>query len=103
MRAIVGMIAEANRFRLAVDIPQGTGSTDMIHGEIGMTMKYSGFLSKIKAPSCAKPLHDLLTELENIAPEQFIEEPQGLDTYDSDMMLDDSGMIDEMDNFQPIQ
>lgn len=51
MRALIGIIAEDNRFRLAVDIPQGTGSTDMIHGEIGMTMKYSGFLSKIKSPS----------------------------------------------------
>ena len=25
------------------------------------------------------------------------------DMYDSELMIDDSGMIDEMDNFEPIQ
>ncbi|MFZ2255413.1 MAG: hypothetical protein WAW59_04550 [Patescibacteria group bacterium] len=51
MRAMVGLVAESERFRLAVDIPQGTGSTDMIHGELGLTMKQSDFSGKIKAPS----------------------------------------------------
>jgi hypothetical protein len=31
MRAIVGMIAESERFRLSVDVPQGQDSAEMIH------------------------------------------------------------------------
>lgn len=95
MRAFVGLIAESERFRLALDIPQASGSTDMMHGELGFTMKRSDFAGKISSPSGTKPLRDLFAELEKIAPEQFVEEPQ--------MTLDDSGnMLDDMDSLEPV-
>lgn len=99
MRAMVGIIAESERFRLSVDVPQGTGSTDMIHGEFWFTMKQSQFSGKINAPSWTKPLSELLTELERIAPEQFIEEPQ-MDIDESQFMIDDMDSLEPVDALQ---
>lgn len=99
MRAMVGLIAESERFRLALDIPQSTGSTDMMHGELGFTMKRSDFSGKISSPSGTKPLRDLFAELEKIAPEQFVEEPQ-MDLDESQFMIDDMDSLEPTDSIQ---
>jgi hypothetical protein len=99
MRATVGLIVESERFRLALDIPQGSGSTDMMHGELGWTMKRSDFSGKIKAPTSTKPLRELFAELEKIAPEQFVEEPQ-MDLDESQFMMDDMDSLEPTDSAQ---
>lgn len=100
MRAIVGMIAESERFRLSVDVPQGQDSAEMIHWEFWITMKRSDFSSKISAPSWAKPLSEMLTELEKIAPEAFTEEPQR--EFDESSLMTTDG-IDSLESTNSIQ
>lgn len=78
MRANVGLIARHEQFRLALDIPQGTGSTDMMHAEVGMTMKRSSFTDEIKAPSRTTPLQNLLDELQKLTTPAFTEETSTL-------------------------
>ena len=74
MRANVGLIARHDEFRLALDIPQGTGSTDMMHAEVGMTMQRSAFAGKISAPSRTTPIRQLFDELQALVPTGFTEE-----------------------------
>lgn len=57
-------------------------------------MKTSDFSGKIKTPSPTKPLKDLMTELEGVAPEMFIEEPQ--EAFDESQY-----MMDEIDSLEP--
>jgi hypothetical protein len=78
MRANVGLIARHEQFRLVLDIPQGTGSTDMMHAEFGMTMKRSSFTNEIKAPSPTTPLQKVLDELQKLTTPAFTEETSNL-------------------------
>lgn len=89
-RALVGMIAESNKFRLSVDVPQSTESNDMMHAEFWLTMKSSEFKGKIKSPSSSKPMQDLFTALEQLVPQEFLEEPQWLEIDSRDQLIDDS-------------
>ena len=101
MRASVGLIAESEKFRLALDIPQGEGSADMMHAEFGITAQSGDFKKEIKAPTTSKPLQELVDELEKLAPQVFEEEqPQDFQMDDSsfgDSTIDDAMLLDEMD------
>jgi hypothetical protein len=71
----------------------------MMHGELGFTMKRSDFSGKISSPSGTKLLRDLFAELEKIAPEQFVEEPQ-MDLDESQFMMDDMDSLEPTDSAQ---
>lgn len=97
LRANIGLLARDDAFRLVVDIPQGTGSTEMIHGELGWTMDRASFAWDVEAPTSTTPLQELLTELEKVTPEEFEDDVP----MDDVPFTEDELMMNELDTLEP--
>lgn len=89
LNAQIGLLSrnthDKSKFRLIVDVPQGTGTTDMIHGELGWDLKLSSWKDSLKIPSPLTPLQKLIDELDALSPEVMDESGQLYEYPSSDV------------------
>lgn len=93
--ANIWLLARNDAFRFIIDIPNGAGTTDTMHGEVGLTMNHETFGGTIDSPSDAVPLQDMLTELDKLSSDT-VSPPQWINTTDSTIQN-----IDEKDTLTP--